>query len=305
MKHGSLFTGIGGFDLAASWMGWQNCFQVENDPFCLTILEHQFPEVPKYSDILTFNASDHGHSVDIISGGFPCQPFSVAGQRKGTEDHRYLWPAMHAAICKIRPRWVLAENVHGLLNWNRGLVFEQVCADLEAAGYQVQPVIIPAAGLNAPHVRKRIFFIAHATDPGYGPAPASTPTQTSRKTAGRKKLFRTPFEDGYAGHATHTNRKRLQRLRVPAGTNPQGRPYKGRHVAQPARPDWSKWPTESPVCSRTDGISNELDTITFSAWRQKSIHALGNAIVPQVAYQIFLAIHHWESSAASKMPPTP
>ena len=164
MTHGSLFSGIGGFDLAAEWMGWENVFHCEYDPFCQKVLKHHFPNSKLYENIKTFNASGYFGRVDILSGGFPCQPFSNAGLRKGTDDDRHLWPQMLRVIREVSPRYVVGENVRGLLNWSGGLVFEQVCADLENEGYEVTPYLLPAAGKNAPHRRDRIWFIAQNTD---------------------------------------------------------------------------------------------------------------------------------------------
>lgn len=162
MNHGSLFSGIGGFDLAAEWVGWSNEFHCDFDPFCQTILKHNFPYATSYSNIKDIDFSPWRGKVDILSGGFPCQPFSQAGKRLGTADGRHLWPEMLRAVREVRPRWVVGENVLGIVNWNAGLVFEQVCADLEAEGYEVQPFILPAAGVNAPHQRYRTWFVAHA-----------------------------------------------------------------------------------------------------------------------------------------------
>lgn len=162
LRHGSLFSGIGGFDLAAEWMGWENVFQVEIDPFCQKVLEKNFPNVTKYGDIKEFNGTKYRGAVDIISGGFPCQPFSSAGKRKGNKDDRHLWPEMLRVIGEVQPSYIVGENVYGLLNWSKGLVFEQVCADLENEGYQVQPVILPACAVDAPHRRDRIWFVAYS-----------------------------------------------------------------------------------------------------------------------------------------------
>lgn len=115
-----------------------------------------------YSNIKETDFSEWNGRIDVLSGGFPCQPFSVAGKRRGTADDRYLWPEMLRAIREIRPRWIVGENVYGIVNWNSGLVFQQVCADLEAENYTVQPYILPAAGINAPHQRYRTWFVAHA-----------------------------------------------------------------------------------------------------------------------------------------------
>lgn len=166
MIHASLFSGIGGFDLAAEWAGWTNAFNCEIDPFCRTILKYHFPNAKQYEDIRTADFTIWKDRIDVLTGGFPCQPFSLAGKWRGTEDDRYLWPAMLDVIRTVRPRWVVGENVYGIVNWSEGLVFEQVCADLEAAGYEVQPYIIPACGVGAPHRRDRCWFVAHRTDAG-------------------------------------------------------------------------------------------------------------------------------------------
>lgn len=161
MTHGSLFSGIGGFDLAAEWAGWTNLFNCEIDTFCQRVLKYHFPDAEQYSDIRTTDFSVWRGEIDVLSGGFPCQPFSQAGKRKGTEDERHLWPEMLRAIREIQPRWVVGENVFGITNWDGGLVFEQVCADLENEGYEVQPFILPASSIGAPHKRERVWFIAH------------------------------------------------------------------------------------------------------------------------------------------------
>lgn len=164
MTHGSLFSGIGGFDLAAAWAGWTNVFNCEIDPFCRRVLKYHFPESEQYEDIQTTDFTVWRDCIDVLTGGFPCQPFSLAGKRKGTADDRYLWPAMLGVVRTVRPRWVVGENVLGIVNWSQGMVFEQVCADLEAAGYEVQAYLIPAAGVGAPHLRYRTWFVAHRGD---------------------------------------------------------------------------------------------------------------------------------------------
>lgn len=165
MTHASLFSGVGGFDLAAEWAGWINLFNCEINPFCQTVLTYHFPNATQYSDITTTDFAVWRGKIDVLTGGFPCQPFSVAGKRQGTADARHLWPEMLRAIREISPRYVVGENVRGIVNWSSGLVFEQVCADLETEGYEVQPFLIPACGVNAPHRRDRVWFIAHRTNP--------------------------------------------------------------------------------------------------------------------------------------------
>ena len=164
VTHGSLFSGIGGFDLAAEWMGWENKFHCEWNDFGQKVLKHYWPNATSYGDITKTDFSIHRGSIDIISGGFPCQPYSMAGKRKGKEDDRHLWPEMLRAIREIQPRWVVGENVLGLVNWSGGLVFHEVQADLEAAGYEVWPYVLPACGVNAPHRRDRVWFVAKNTN---------------------------------------------------------------------------------------------------------------------------------------------
>ena len=123
MKHGSLFSGIGGFDLAAEWMGWENVFHCEREPFAQKVLKYHFPNSKLYDDITTFDATDYAGRIDILTGGFPCQPYSTAGKRQGTEDERHLWPQMLRIIREIKPRFVVGENVRGLIScWSR-LIF--------------------------------------------------------------------------------------------------------------------------------------------------------------------------------------
>lgn len=156
----SLFTGIGGFDMAADTLGWNILFQSEIDVFCLQVLDKCFPNVPKYGNINEINAKKYRGNVDVVAGGFPCQPFSNAGLQQGAEDSRFLWPAMYRVIRECRPTWVIAENVLGLISNADGVVFEQVCADLESEGYEVQPFIIPAAGKDSFQERKRVWIVA-------------------------------------------------------------------------------------------------------------------------------------------------
>ena len=160
MNHGSLFSGIGGFDLAAEWMGWRNVFHCEFAEFPRKVLHHYWPEAMSYGDITKSTFDVHRGSIDILTGGFPCQPYSNAGKRQGKDDDRHLWPHMLRVIREVRPRWVVGENVFGLVTWNGGLVFDEVCADLEAEGYTVQPFVLPACAVNAPHRRDRVWFVA-------------------------------------------------------------------------------------------------------------------------------------------------
>jgi len=163
MNHGSLFSGIGGFDLAAEWMGWENKFHCDINPFSRKLCSFYWPEAQSYDNIKTTDFRIWRGKIDVLSGGFPCQPFSTAGKRMGKEDERHLWPYMLQAIRDIRPRNVVGENVRGLLSWSDGLVLEEVYADLEGEGYEVETFVLPAVGINAPHRRDRVWIIAKDT----------------------------------------------------------------------------------------------------------------------------------------------
>jgi DNA (cytosine-5)-methyltransferase 1 len=158
MVHLDLFSGIGGFSLAVDRV-WPNSTHIfcDNDLFCQSVLKKHWPNSTIYGDIKQLNPE----TADIVTGGFPCQPFSAAGRRRGTEDDRYLWPEMLRVIRLAKPAWVIGENVGGLTNWNNGMVLERVCTDLEDENYSVQPFIIPACAVQAPHRRDRIWIVAH------------------------------------------------------------------------------------------------------------------------------------------------
>ena len=164
MTHGSLFSGIGGFDLASEWMAWDNLFHCELEDFPRKILNYHFPNAKSYGDIKKTDFTFWRGKIDILTGGFPCQPYSAAGKRLGKQDERHLFPEMLRAVREIQPRWVVGENVRGLVSWNEGWVFEEVQSDLETEGYEVQPFLLPAASVNAPHKRDRVWFVAYSND---------------------------------------------------------------------------------------------------------------------------------------------
>jgi len=167
MTHASLFAGIGGFDYAAHLMGWENLFHCEWNEFGSKVLQYYFPKSISYDDITKTDFTIWRGRVDVLTGGFPCQPYSVAGKRKGKEDARHLWPEMLRAIREIEPKYIVGENVSGIVSWNGGLVFEEVCLDLENEGYEVQPCVLPAASVNAPHRRDRVWFVAYSHNNGH------------------------------------------------------------------------------------------------------------------------------------------
>ena len=302
MRHGSLFSGIGGFDLAAEWMGWENVFHCEWNEFGQKVLRHYWPDAELFTDITKSNFSKYHGTIDIISGGFPCQPYSMAGKRLGKEDARHLWPYMLEAIRSIRPRWIVGENVFGLLTWNDGLVFHEVQSDLEAEGYEVFAYVLPAVSVNAPHRRDRVWFIAYRD--GFGCHDGGDnrekrhlqndingdASKSESKRGGRECWT---GKVGKIGNATDTSDEGLQRIEIYGSIGGSWTKSK-KQFAGLFQPDWEKFPTQSPVCGRNDGISTKLDGITFSKWRQESVKGYGNAIVPQVVYQIFKAIHTYE-----------
>jgi DNA (cytosine-5)-methyltransferase 1 len=440
MTHGSLFSGIGGFDLAAAWMGWENVFHCEINPFGQKLLKYHFPKSISYNDITKTDFSVHRGTIDVLSGGFPCQPFSSAGKRLGTEDSRHLWPSMLRAIREIQPTWVVGENVFGIINWSEGLVFEEVQTDLEAEGYEVQPYVLPAAGVGSVHRRDRVWFVAysqHCADIRNSRKIPNTETPKDTKCDGR--IFRDVVEertkirsfgnigsrgedgihlskgvatnsiaDGYSdgfeeaggevrcsetrgmqqstgirgkqnaadpaskrreiwqqnggwqnetenstgmdiwserlcnnGVAADTERVRLEQCedtrKMGDRQGEMGREGSESTYEPPTtskigdvtdtgnerlqrsefhgtserrewefdepRPsvaklyqitDWDDFPTESPVCSGNDGISDRLDGITFPKWRNESIKGYGNAVVPQIPYAIFKTIEEYE-----------
>jgi len=308
MNHGSLFSGIGGFDLAAERMGWTNVFHCEWMDFPRKVLHHYWPEATSYVDITTTDFTLHAGQIDVLTGGFPCQPYSAAGKRKGKDDDRHLWPHMLRAIREIRPRYVVGENVFGLTTWNGGVVLEEVCTDLEAEGYAVQPFIIPAAAVGAPHRRDRVWIVAYNTNAGYEGLRRerqNTVHELHHATdAGRCGTELEPFshriperkesiDKSEVWHATDSGDTRLQGCAID-GSSTECRSWSEQQPPGLIRTDWEDFPTVAPVCSGDDGLPRELDGITFPKWRNESIKGYGNAIVPQVAMQIFAAIEQYE-----------
>ncbi|WP_282637718.1 DNA cytosine methyltransferase [Sphingobacterium thalpophilum] len=337
-KHSSLFTGIGGFDLAASWMGWENVFSCEKNPFCRKILEHYWPQTKHYEDIFELQATQYLGKLDILSGGFPCQPFSQAGQRKGIQDERYLFPETCRIIKEARPRWIVLENVTGLFTilepdslsqmeieavelfceddrqpTNKTIIRLQrrvigsIIREIGEAGYvlpQLQdgtPVVlcIPAAAVGAPHQRDRVWFVAYSDSHGkeqYGSNPETGQGETATKgQKERKGDWGTDFFNGLSDLSRYDSTVDGSGQAKPdhAFRNPgnafESTAHQGTGFGYKI-PSWKHWPSESPFFSGVDGISSELDGISFSVWQQESTRAYGNAIVPQVAYEIFRAI---------------
>lgn len=309
MRHASLFSGIGGFDLAALQVGMTNVFTCEIDEFCNKVLDYHFPNSVKYKDVKTLDGTKYKGTVDIISGGFPCQPFSTAGKREGTNDSRFLWNEMFRIIKEVEPRWVVAENVRGIISIEQGMVFEQVCADLESIGYEVQTFIIPACSINAPHRRDRVWFIANSNSRG---RTKRTKCQwdndrewevCKNKQDDRDKVW-CEFGNGCNDRTTtDTESQRYEPLNKYGTTEFQTQRAEevyGRSGNWNDQPKgWSNFPTQSPLCGGDDGLPRELVNISFPKWRRESIKALGNAIVPGIAKIIFQSILEAENATGT------
>ena len=233
LTHNSLFSGIGGFDLAAEWMGWDNVFQCEIDKWCLKVLCKNFPNTNKYTDIKQFDAKKYRGKIDIITGGVPCQPFSVAGERKGEKDERYLFDEAVRVVGEIKPKLVLFENVKGLVSQDNGNTLEKILTSLEAEGYETQPFIISASSVGCNHRRDRTWILGWDSN-----------------------QIGCLWDKGEVAKVSNEN------------TNPQ-------------RVSFGK--VQPCLDGELDGIPKGLDT-------NKRIEGLANAVVPELAYQIFKCV---------------
>jgi DNA (cytosine-5)-methyltransferase 1 len=338
MTHGSLFSGIGGFDLAAEWMGWENKFHCEWNEFGQKVLKYYWPESELFTDITKSDFTKYANQIDVLTGGFPCQPYSMAGKRLGKEDDRHLWPEMLRVIREVKPSWVIGENVLGLVNWNGGLVFHEVQTDLEAQGYEVFPYVLPAASVNAPHKRDRVWFVAYSDNKGGSARFRKVQKEngeisernnnaescdTSFRNASNSKnvdVMRFKENNSYRESVNSCKRERvwsefgdISIKRDAPDTNctnsetrtqreileQQNRKKTNGYSNVECTNKWQNFPTVSPVCNGDDGLSDRLDSITFPKWRKESLKAGGNAIVPQVVYQIFKTIEQYEHQRAS------
>src|SRR3989304_694259 len=275
LKHIGLFDGIGGFSLAARWAGWKTVAWVEWNDYCQKVLRKNFPEAEGYGDIKQTDFTKYENKIDIITGGFPCQPFSVAGKQKGKDDERYLWDEMLRAIKEIKPPFIVGENVTGIINMALG----EVLTTLENEGYEVETFIIPACAINAPHKRDRVWIVAYSErigrERGFGwggeiqTAPGSGATIAS---AGLHKA------------STNTNSQHRQEFKRRDKLGYEGKETTlGRSIYETM---WDRnWlEVASELCRVDDGLPKELD-------KSKRISALGNAIVPQIAYEIFMSMN--------------
>jgi DNA (cytosine-5)-methyltransferase 1 len=312
--HLDLFSGIGGFALAAKWNGYRTVGFCDNEPYAQAVLKKHWPEVPCHKDIREVRGDLYA-GVTLLTGGFPCQPFSVAGKQRGKDDNRYLWPEMCRVIREARPAWIIGENVAGIVN----LALDTVCADLEAEGYEVEPIIIPACAVDAPHRRDRVWIIArnvgdtqldgYAASKGFGKL-----LDQPEKQRGQVEEREFAGAGGSSANVADTNRGQLsqresegQSVQVSGeggervgdvsnsqrtgleghgrveGNDKEGREEQGRHVGESGDGGWQprQWLTEPDVGRVAHGVPN----------RVAKLRGLGNAIVPQVAAEIIRNIN--------------
>jgi DNA (cytosine-5)-methyltransferase 1 len=204
LKLLDLFSGIGGFSLGLESTGYfQTIAFVEKDKFCRQVLQKNFNNIPIEEDIRNVRGSNY--AADVITGGFPCQPFSVAGKRKGTADDRYLWDETIRVVAECKPRWFIGENVEGLININNGMVLRQVQTDLEEQGFQVQCIVIPASGIGAWHQRKRIWIVAYSDSNRHSNKIRGSSTKEERISQEHRQDHNTTRKSSRASSVWETN----------------------------------------------------------------------------------------------------
>lgn len=322
ITHYDLFAGIGGFSIALEEVFDEPVRHIfcEWESFPTAVLRQHWPDGEFWGDIAELVAHTGGQRWDagrstvrpqsaevgikgqredersdfsIVTGGFPCQPFSHAGRRRGTADDRYQWPNMFAVIRNVKPEWVIAENVRGLVTWNEGMVLEQVCTDLESEGYEVQPFIIPAVAVNAPHRRDRVWIVAHAKSrrsiAGLGLERKSHSEATEQRSTNSHATDSTSDRQPRRGQATATQEGHGSQPST-AGQLEGG--SKGSHTYPEWNRDWREVAFATCNDSVDDGLSRPVDGVPYTRakWRKHSLKAYGNGIVPQVAIEIMKAI---------------
>ncbi len=281
-----LCSGIGGFSYGLERTGYFETIQfVEIDKFCQKVLKKNFPNIPIHEDINTYKAVN----ADVVTAGFPCQPFSVAGLRKGINDERNLWSETFRVITEAKPKWFIGENVGGIINISEGKVLQQIQKDLESEGFQVQCLIIPASGVGAWHQRKRVWIIANSNSRKRNECiHASKVCETkqdrldSNKERNRNTIRSKVERRSDEQTISNTNSKRLQRRRLSTDLEKEQRQITSKRSVEEQQ-TW--WQTQSELCGVPDGVQYELYPD-----RANRIKALGNAIVPQIATEIGKAI---------------
>ena len=323
ITHYDLFAGIGGFSLTLDTIFNEHEIKhifCEWEAFPTAVLKKHWPEGIYYGDIADLitdtdskgrkrlSGEDEGRrgqpsgeeqneeqEMVILTGGFPCQPFSQAGRRQGTSDDRYKWPDMLRVIQNVKPDWVIAENVRGLVTWSESMVLETVCAELENEGYEVQPFIIPAVAVGAPHRRDRVWIIARNTN-----SDRCTGRDAEINTAEGREQEQCDAEGRHReiGEITPNTRQQLRSKRSIEGmeTDTTIRTSCAVPDKRSSQPDWSRDWREVALATCHDGVDDglprQMGGVTISAAKHRTLQlkAYGNAIVPQVTMEIFKVI---------------
>jgi DNA (cytosine-5)-methyltransferase 1 len=278
MKSIELFAGIGGITLAAEWAGIETVAFCEREPFCQKVLNKNWPNVPVFDDICTLSRKtleekgviEKGGTIDVISGGFPCQPYSIAGKREGKEDDRDLWPEMFRIIKELKPTWVVGENVANFAN----MELDRTLFDLESIGYEWRTFILPAMAVGANHRRDRIFIVAYSDSKRLEEHHATTESKEKRFSIGRnsKKIL-----------CNANSESKSQENQTVSTIGGKRETWEGSPREYRGTPSGSHWENDQPaVCRMDDGVSKRLD--------KGRLKALGNAVVPQQIYPIFKLI---------------
>ena len=294
MKVLDLFSGIGGFSLGLEWAGMSTVAMCEKDPYCRKILAKHWPDLTIHEDIRNLDGKKYRNSIDLVAGGFPCQPFSVAGKRKGADDDRHLWPEMLRVIKEAKPRWVIGENVFGFIN----MALDDVQADLEREHYEVRKFVLPAVAVDAHHRRDRVILIAYSNSPAVWNLPERQAQGRDNLQAGRQAI--TPH-DGPSQSMANTNSSWEQQQKRDqqkgwgwSGNSSQdvansygegleiGKGFREHTqselstIERSGCEDRAVWSPEPCVGRVADGVPNRVDRIK----------GLGNAVVPQLIQAI-------------------
>ena len=295
--HIDLFSGIGGFALACRWAGIETIAFCEIEKYAQRVLRKNFPGIRIFEDVRQFPATEFREPF-LLTGGYPCQPFSQAGKRRGAEDDRHLWPSMFGIIRTSRPTWILAENVAGHVT----LGLDEVLADLESEGYAVQPIIVPACAVDAPHRRDRVWILGNAKKRRNGrlcgrnenrELQISEPRNASREIAFADSEYERREQCEHEKQSRY--QKRLSQRDCSFATDSNRRRCEKRESERKSLSDFNLesesdgrfWSAEPNVRRVAHGIPNRVDRL----------RGLGNAIVPQVAYEIIKAMIKADESA--------
>ena len=307
MKVLDLFSGIGGFSLGLEWAGMSTVAMCEKDPYCRKILAKHWPDLTIHEDIRNLDGKEYRNSIDLVAGGFPCQPFSVAGKRKGTDDDRHLWPEMLRVIKEAKPKWVIGENVFGFIN----MALDDVQADLEREHYEVRKFVLPAVAVDAKHRRDRIFLVAYSNSPAVwnlperqaqgrdnlqagrqAITPDNGPSQSMANSYGKGLEIGQDLRENHEQELSPSERSGSERREDVAnshgtrgeaglsGQEPWQEGNSGELDHQGHQQSWREevreWPAEPCVGRVADGVPNRVDRIK----------GLGNAVVPQLIQAI-------------------